>query len=116
MFHSHVFFRARLIREMLNMKFIANIKETFGEVTEDKRDSGDLVSTIIIIAGMAVAAILAINWLSTAVINSAADVAECIEGSSSGFISGDEARDNCEGADHASDNSFKEDTGYTGRY
>lgn len=98
------------------MTFIANIKETFGAVDETKRDSGDLVSTIIIIAGMAVAAILTINWLSTAVLNSAADAASCIEGSTSGFFAGesggcDENPSHSEGG-----NSFSDRGDYTTRF
>lgn len=97
------------------MKFIANIKESFGNVTEEERDSGDLVSTIIIIAGFAIAAILAINWLSTAVLNSAADVAECIEGASV-FQNATEAEQNCADASHVRDNSFTDSEGYKGRF
>jgi hypothetical protein len=64
------------------MTFINNIKATFDASADDRtRDSGELVSTIIMIAGFAIMSLLAINWLSTAVLNKAADVGKCIEGS-----------------------------------
>lgn len=98
------------------MTFIENIKETFGNVAEDRRDSGDLVSTIIIIAIMAVAALLTINWISTAIVNSAADVAQCIEGSNAFDSTGGAVKD-CEEADHAGGgNSFEDTSGYKNRF
>lgn len=64
------------------MKFMENIKSVFtSEITEDS-DRGDLVQTIIITAGFAVAGFLMINWIATAVLDKGHGVAECIESSS----------------------------------
>jgi hypothetical protein len=67
--------------EKNKMKFMENIKSVFtSEITEDS-DRGDLVQTIIITAGFAVAGFLMINWIATAVLDKGHDVAECVEGS-----------------------------------
>jgi len=64
------------------MKFMENIKSVFtSEITEDS-DRGDLVQTIIITAGFAVAGFLMINWIATAVLDKGHDVAECVSSSS----------------------------------
>lgn len=64
------------------MKFMENIKSVFtSEITEDS-DRGDLVQTIIITAGFAVAGFLMINWIATAVLDKGKDVSHCISTSS----------------------------------
>lgn len=67
-------------------------KELYG------KDKGDLVQTIIIVAGFAVAAIVAIGMLSSTLMNKGEAVAGCISGSSN-FTSGAQAKNNCEKAD-----------------
>src|SRR5699024_7923696 len=61
-------------------------------------DKGDLVQTIIIIAGFAVAAVVIIGALSSTLMHKGQATAECIAGSSS-FTTGTEARTNCKTAD-----------------
>lgn len=98
------------------MKFFSNIKEAFATdaVVDTERDRGSLVETLLLIAGFAIATILAVNWLSTALLNKAADISECIEGANT-FNSADSTA-TCEGADHAGQDSFKDDEGYKGRF
>lgn len=100
------------------MAFISNIKASFATdaALEAERDRGDLVQTLLLVAGFAVATLLAVNWLSTALLNKAADASQCIEGSNT-YTSGNSAS-NCESVNHAKqgDNSFKKDGGYTGRF
>lgn len=61
-------------------------------------DKGDLVQTIIIIAGFAVAAVVIIGALSSTLMNKGQAAAECISGGTS-FTTGVAAKDNCEKAD-----------------
>lgn len=61
-------------------------------------DKGDLVQTIIIIAGFAVAAVVIIGALSSTLLNKGQAAAECISGGTT-FTSGTEARTNCKNAD-----------------
>lgn len=63
-------------------------------------DKGDLVQTIIIIAGFAVAAVVIIGALSTTLLNKGEAAAKCISGSST-FQSGTAAKTNCLKADEA---------------
>lgn len=92
---------------------IKNIKAVYaGEL--DGADRGEMVSTLIITAGFAIAAILFVNWVSTAMTNKSADVAQCIEGSST--YASTTTANSCENADHSKNNSFKNDKGYQGRY
>lgn len=75
------------------MKFMENIKSVFtSEITEDS-DRGDLVQTIIITAGFAVAGFLMINWIATAVLDKGHDIADCVEGSA---IPGTKDKINCD--------------------
>lgn len=94
---------------------IHNIKAAYAGMGEGD-DRGDLVSTLIITAGFAIAAILFVNWISTAVINKAADSAQCIESSNTYGQKTDTAEKACTDANHSKDNSFKKDNGYTSRY
>lgn len=99
------------------MKFVNNIKKAFSSNVENvEKDRGDLVQTVIITAGFAVAGFLLVSWISTALLNKGADIAGCIEGSST-YTGGKDSADNCASQDHASgDNSFKSDEGYKGRF
>lgn len=97
------------------MTFISNVKAAFNTSADEKtRDSGELVSTIIMIAGFAIMSLLAVNWLSTAVLNKAADTGTCIESSNAYSDKSTTA-----GADCVKGNggmkSFKTDKGYIGR-
>ena len=99
------------------MKFIGNIKAAFAKNADTQdRDRGDLVQTIIITAGFAVAGFLLVNWISTALLNKGADIAQCIEGSNTYNTAGASA--NCQSANHASKagKSFKSDSVYQGRF
>lgn len=98
------------------MAFISNIKASFATdaALEAERDRGDLVQTLLLVAGFAVATLLAVNWLSTALLNKAADASQCIEGSNT--YNSSKSSSNCQSAKHAKDNSFKKDKGYTGRF
>ena len=61
-------------------KFISNIKGAYVASVEENQDRGSLVETLILVAGFALAAILVVTWISTAVINKGADIAACVEG------------------------------------
>lgn len=98
------------------MKFINNVKATFAS-TEVSNDRADLVQTVLLIAGFAVAALILVNWLSTAILNKAADAAECIEGSNTYGGKADESAKKCKAANHSNgDGSFTNDDSYKGRY
>ena len=94
---------------------IHNIKAAYAGAGEGD-DRGDLVSTLIITAGFAIAAILFVNWISTAVTNKAADTAACIEGSNTYKASPDGETKVCESTNHGASNSFTKDRGYQSRY
>lgn len=98
------------------MAFISNIKASFATdaAVDAERDRGDLVQTLLLVAGFAVATLLAVNWLSTALLNKAADSASCIQGSNTYNTA--EASENCQSVDHASKKDFKDDAGYKGRF
>lgn len=97
------------------MKFINNIRAAFTKNANDTDlDRGDLVQTIIITAGFAVAGFLLVNWISTAILNKGADIAACIEGSNT--YNANDAAKNCQSQNHAKTKSFKNDTGYKGRF
>jgi hypothetical protein len=98
--------------------FASNIKSAFERnADENELDRGNLVETILIIAGLAVVAILVINWIGTAIINKGADIAACIEGSNT-FEKAGASEKNCSDQNHAGegDNSFTKSDGYTGRF
>lgn len=98
------------------MSFIDNIKSAFATsaTVESERDRADLVQTVLLVAGFAIATLLAVNWLGTAILNKTADAAQCIEGSNSYNTSN--SATNCASVDHSKDNSFKNDGGYKGRF
>lgn len=95
------------------MKFINNVKSTFAS-TEVSNDRADLVQTVLLIAGFAVAALILVNWLSSAILNKAADAASCIEGSNS--YNNEASAKNCEETSHSDEKSFKDDKAYTDRF
>jgi hypothetical protein len=95
------------------MNFVKNIKSSYVAEGTDQ-DRGDIVQTILLIAGFAIVTILAVNWIGTAILNKGADVATCIEGANS-YNSG-ASNDNCKDVDHSKDHSFTKDDGYTSRY
>lgn len=98
-------------------RFMSNIRDAFATEIEDARDRGDLVQTIIITAGFAVAGFLLVNWISTALLNKGADIAGCVEGSSSYGTSGTASADNCQKQNHAAgEKSFTNDSGYKSRF
>lgn len=76
----------------INESFKAGIDKLKGRSEEDK---GDLVQTIIIVAGFAVAAIVIIGGITSTLMNKGEAVAGCISGSNS-FTAGDDAKKNCE--------------------
>lgn len=98
------------------MTFISNAKAAFDTSADEKdRDSGELVSTIITTAGFAVMGLLAVNWLSTAVLSKAADVGTCIEASNT-YSKAAVANSGAKCANGQGGlKSFTTDTSYTGR-
>src|SRR5699024_6588981 len=71
-------------------------------------DKGDLVQTIIIIAGFAVAAVVIIGALSSTLMHKGQATAECIAGSST-FQTGTAAKANCKKADEKATNGANGD-------
>lgn len=98
------------------MTFVNNIKAAFDSSADEKtRDSGELVSTIIMIAGFAIMSLLAVNWLSTSVLNKAADVSACIEGANTSSTAAASASQlACKNGDTTL-KSYTADAGYIGR-
>lgn len=84
------------------------------EVLSSDKASSELPVTILLIVAFALAAIATSNFIATAAVNKAADVAACIEGSNSLSTKG--STDNCRNQNHAKDNSFKNDTEYKKRF
>lgn len=79
-------------------------------------DSGDVVQTVILIAGFVIVAILVIVWLGTAVLNKGADAGKCIEGSNTYSQTSAQTQTNCSGGTADTANSFTNDSGYKSRY
>lgn len=104
-----------LTKEIEDM-FISNVKGLY-DVEGQELDRGDLVQTILIVAGFAVATILVVGWISTSLINKGADIADCIEGAST-FEAAGAAEQNCKKKNHAANKgkSFKDTGGYKDRY
>lgn len=99
------------------MKFINNMRSAFAtDATDVNKDRGDLVQTVIITAGFALAGFLLVNWLSTAILNKGVDIANCIENSNG--TKGDAANlAACNGNNaQTAGNSFKDSDGYKGRF
>lgn len=97
--------------------FIENIRSAFDAAPEDeKRDSGELVPSIMMMAGFGVIALVLVNWVGTAVLNKAAEIGSCIEGSGAYADNAKASGDNCDKAATTSKNkSFTKDTSYTKR-
>lgn len=102
-------------------KFVKNIKNGYNTETEEL-DSADIVQTVLLIAGFAVVVILVVGWIGTAVLNKGADVAQCIEGSST-FHKGQAGYEACVQANHSGNNgnnvgqnSYKNDKSYKDRF
>ena len=85
-----------------------SIKEYAQKDGRYDKDKADLVQTIIIIAGFAVAAIVAIGALSSVLLSKSQGVAECIAGANS-FSQGAESRENCSDADGAAETKARGD-------
>lgn len=97
------------------MKFVNNIKESFAStaVADAHNDRADLVQTVLLIAGFAIAALVLVNWLSTAILNQASDAAKCIEDANTYTKSSSLTA--CKNGD-TTNKSYQKDTSYTGRY
>lgn len=100
--------------------FLENVKNAFVAPTvTDESDRGDLVQTILIVAGFAIVSVAAIAWISTAIFNKAADTANCIENAGT-YASTSSTAEKCKethkdkGGENAK--SFTKDDAYTGRY
>lgn len=96
------------------MKFINNVKSTFAS-TEVSNDRADLVQTVLLIAGFAIAALVLVNWLSTAILNQASNAAQCIEGANTYGDAGSSAAKACTEGD-SENKSYKEDDSYQDRF
>lgn len=96
------------------MNFVHNIKSAYVG-GNDELDRGDIVQTVLIIAGFAIVCILAINWIGSAILNKGADVAACIEGSNTyDSVSSSQA---CQDGDlNTVGKEYTTDAGYQGRY
>lgn len=98
----------------INESFKAGIDKLKGRSEEDK---GDLVQTIIIIAGFAVAAIVIIGGITSTLMNKGEAVAGCISGANT-FTSGAQSKTDCEAKDGAaqtkSEGDITENFGNTG--
>lgn len=78
------------------MTFVKNMKETFGKdaVVAVEADRGDLVQTVLITAGFAVAAILVIAWISSTVAAKGSQISDCVGGAGN-FASANASADAC---------------------
>lgn len=92
---------------------LTKIRNAYALEASDNADRGDIVQTVLLIAGFAIVTILVVNWIGTAIMNKGADTANCIEGSNTYNASGSST--NCATQNAAKTNSFKKDSGYTGR-
>lgn len=101
---------------VFNMHFFENIRQAFSAELDDNKDRADLVQTVILTAGFAIVSFVIVNFVGTALINKGADLADCIEGSST--YQTEDSIENCETVNHAEENgtSFKDGTTYTGRF
>lgn len=78
-------------------------------------DAGDVVQTVILIAGFVIVAILVVVWLGTAVLNKGADAGKCIEGSNVYNGNAASSEDACD-ENHSEKNSFSSQSSYASRY
>lgn len=81
----------------------------------DGQDSGDVVQTVILIAGFTIVALLLVVWVGTALMNKGVDSAKCVEEGGGHYSkSQSTSADACNGGTAA--HSFTKDAGYTSRY
>lgn len=95
---------------------LENIKSAYAMTGKEDADRGDIVQTILLIAGFAIVTLAVVNWIGKAIMNKGADTAACIEGSSAYDGKTDDSADNCKKQNHASKNSFTNDSAYKSRY
>lgn len=97
------------------MKFVNNIKASFASTAaaDANNDRADLVQTVLLIAGFAIAALVLVNWLSTAILNQASDAAKCIEDANTYTKAASSTA--CKTGD-TTNKSYKSDSSYTDRY
>ena len=60
------------------MLFTKNIKDAFA--SKESADRGSLVETVLLIAGFAIVAILAVTWIGNSIAGASANVATCVAG------------------------------------
>lgn len=97
---------------------ISTLKEHIDARKHDGNlDAGDVVQTVILIAGFVIVAILVVVWLGTAVLNKGADAGKCIEQSNTyAGNSASNAAACAGGTANQANNSFSKDSGYSSRY
>lgn len=83
---------------------------------DGEADRGDLVQTVLLVAGFAIAAIFVVTWVGGAIMNKGADAANCIEQSNTYADEADDAEAACENGAGSNGKSYKEDGSYTDRY
>ena len=82
-------------------------------------DSGDIVQTVVLIAGFVIVTLMVVLWLGTAMLNKGADVAACVESVQAPSVTGNDSQTvgTCETTNHASNGHSLQDTSeYQGRY
>ena len=60
------------------MPFISNIRDAFA--SKESADRGVLIERVLLIAGFAIVAILAVTWIGNAIAGDAANLAHCVSG------------------------------------
>lgn len=94
-----------------------NISDVFGVEPEEEKAGVELVETILMIGAFAVATVAMASWLVTAILNKAADTADCIEGSAVyAEGAGQKASEHCQKQDRSKEHSFKNDKAYKDRF
>lgn len=98
--------------------FMNNLKSVFEGVSADEQDRGDLVQTVIIIAGFAVVTIAVVSWISTAIFGLGADTAKCLTGVQSFTGTATTTQENCEAQTHSeqAEDQIDADGTYQGRF
>lgn len=79
-------------------------------------DAGDVVQTVILIAGFVIVAILVVVWLGTAVLNKGVDAGKCIEGSNTYSNTNEDNAAACAGGTADDGHSFTDEDEYQDRY
>ena len=94
-------------------KIFGNITAAFRS-EQDLGDGAGFIDEILFIVGIALAAVAISSWIGGAAMNKGADIAACIEGQN---VSASKQNTYCNGkTTHATDNSFKKDASYDGRF